>query len=55
LAGLSALCGIVAPRLEFSPVMRRWVELLEYLAIAMVFPLCSWIVGLYSYVRALRL
>jgi type VII secretion integral membrane protein EccD len=55
LAGLSALCGIVAPRLEFSPVMRRWVELLEYLAIAMVFPLCFWIVGLYSYVRALRL
>jgi hypothetical protein len=35
--------------------MRRWVELLEYLAIAMVFPLCFWIVGLYSYVRALRL
>ncbi|WP_458318258.1 type VII secretion integral membrane protein EccD [Mycolicibacterium brisbanense] len=55
LALLSVLCGIVAPRLEFSPVMRRWVELLEYLAIAMVFPLCFWIVGLYSYVRELRL
>lgn len=55
LAALSVLCGIVAPRLEFSPVMRRWVELAEYLAIALVVPLCFWIVGLYSYVRELRL
>ncbi|MFN8068594.1 MAG: type VII secretion integral membrane protein EccD [Mycolicibacterium insubricum] len=58
LVGLIALiiaCGIVAPRLEFSPVMRRQVELLEYLAIAMVFPLCFWIVRLYAFFRELRI
>ena len=31
---LVVACGIIAPRLEFSPVMRRQVEILEYLAIA---------------------
>lgn len=58
LVGLIALiiaCGIVAPRLEFSPVMRRQVELLEYFAIAMVFPLCFWIVRLYAFFRELRI
>ncbi|KWX23519.1 hypothetical protein AFM11_14720 [Mycolicibacterium wolinskyi] len=55
LATLALLCGLIAPRLDFSPVMRRWVEILEYLAIGLVFPLCFWIVGLYGYVRGLRL
>ncbi|AYE97028.1 type VII secretion integral membrane protein EccD [Mycobacterium paragordonae] len=48
-------CGVVAPRLEFSPVMRRQVEILEYLAIVLVFPLCFWIVRLYAVFRELRL
>lgn len=52
---LLVACGIVAPRLEFSPVMRRQVEILEYLAIVMVFPLCCWIVRLYAVFRELRL
>jgi ESX secretion system protein EccD len=48
------LCGIVAPALEFSPVMRRRVEIVEFLAIGLVFPLACWIVGLYAYFRGLR-
>ncbi len=47
--------GLVAPRLEFSPVMRRRVELLEYLAIGLVFPLACWIIGLYAFFRELRI
>ncbi|MGH3726598.1 MAG: type VII secretion integral membrane protein EccD [Mycobacterium sp.] len=54
-AVLAVACGVVAPLLEFSPVMRRWVELLEYLAIALVFPLCFWIVRLYSFARDMRI
>lgn len=55
LAALALVCGLVAPRTDFSPVMRRWVEILEYLAIALVFPLCFWIIGLYGYARGWRL
>jgi type VII secretion integral membrane protein EccD len=51
---LVVACGIIAPRLEFSPVMRRQVEILEYLAILLVFPLCFWIVRLYAVFRELR-
>ena len=52
---LIATCGVVAPRLEFSPVMRRQVEILEYIAIALVFPLCCWIIRLYAFFRELRI
>jgi type VII secretion integral membrane protein EccD len=55
LTGLIATCGVVAPRLDFSPVMRRQVEILEFLAIAMVFPLCCWIIRLYAFFRELRI
>ncbi|MBN7483442.1 type VII secretion integral membrane protein EccD [Mycobacteroides abscessus] len=48
-------CGVIAPRLEFSPVMRRWVELLEYAAIASVIPLSFWIIGLYAFARDMRI
>jgi type VII secretion integral membrane protein EccD len=54
--GVLVVCtGLVAPRLEFSPVMRRRVELLEYLAIALVFPLACWIIRLYAFFRELRI
>ncbi len=46
--------GLVAPRLEFSPVMRRWVEILENLAIALVFPLAFSIVRIYAFIRELQ-
>jgi type VII secretion integral membrane protein EccD len=52
---LVVACGLVAPRLEFSPVMRRRVEILEYIAIASLFPLCFWIVRLYAFFRELRI
>ena len=52
---LVVACGLVAPRLEFSPVMRRRVEILEYIAVASLFPLCFWIVRLYAYFRELRI
>jgi type VII secretion integral membrane protein EccD len=55
LTGLIVGCGLVAPRLEFSPVMRRQVEILEYIAIGLLFPLCFWIVGLYAYFRELQI
>lgn len=51
---LLVVCGLVAPMLEFSPIMRRWVEIIEYFAIALVFPLACWIIGVYAYVRELR-
>lgn len=47
-------CGVIAPRLDFSPVLRRQVEILEYLAIVLVFPLCCWIIRLYAMFRELR-
>lgn len=55
LLALIVACGIVAPRLEFSPVMRRQVEIAEYFAIAVVFPMCFWIVRVYAYFRELRI
>jgi type VII secretion integral membrane protein EccD len=55
LMALIIACGLIAPRLEFSPVMKRQVEILEFLAIAMVFPLCFWIIRLYAFFRELRL
>lgn len=55
LMALAVACGVIAPRLEFSPVMRRQVEILEYVAIAMVFPLCCWIIRLYAFFRELRI
>jgi ESX secretion system protein EccD len=55
LLALVVACGLVAPRLEFSPVMRRRVEILEYIAVASVFPLCFWIVRLYAFFRELRI
>lgn len=48
-------CGLAAPRREFSPVMRRWVEILQYIAIGLMFPLCCWIVRLYAFFRELRI
>jgi len=49
------LCGLVAPAVEFSPVMRRRVEIIEHAAVALVFPLACWIIGLYAYFRGLRI
>jgi type VII secretion integral membrane protein EccD len=53
--GLIVACGLIAPQLEFSPVMKRQAEILEYFAIALLFPLCFWIIRLYAFFRELRL
>jgi type VII secretion integral membrane protein EccD len=55
LLALVVACGLVAPRLEFSPVMRRRVEILEYIAVGSLFPLCFWIVRLFAFFRELRI
>ncbi|ETD30819.1 type VII secretion integral membrane protein EccD, partial [Williamsia sp. D3] len=47
------LCGVVAPRSSFSPVVRRTVEIIEYLLIATIVPLMFWIMNLYAAVRDL--
>jgi type VII secretion integral membrane protein EccD len=55
LAGVVAVCGLVAPRIAFSPVMRRQVELAEYIAIGLLFPLCFWVTRLYAFFRELEI
>lgn len=45
--------GVVAPNREFSPVLRRIVEICEYVAIAAIIPLAFWVMGLYSLIREL--
>jgi type VII secretion integral membrane protein EccD len=54
LTAVVALCGMVAPTLDFSPVMRRRVEVIEVIAIALVFPLACWIIGIYTFLRELQ-
>jgi type VII secretion integral membrane protein EccD len=52
----AALClGFITPAFTFSPVGRRSVDLLEYLALAAIVPLVCWICGLYSAARGLNL
>ncbi|WP_070377863.1 type VII secretion integral membrane protein EccD [Rhodococcus sp. WMMA185] len=45
--------GILAPRQEFSPVMRRIAELIDLALIASIIPLVCWVTGLYSLMRGL--
>ena len=45
--------GIVAPRFEFSPIARRYVEILEYILIGLMIPFAAWIMGVYGWVRGL--
>lgn len=52
-AAAALLCGIGAPRLEFSPVMRRAVEVAEYVLTAAILPLALWVIGAYAAMRAL--
>jgi type VII secretion integral membrane protein EccD len=52
---LIVACGLIAPRLQFSPVMKRQVEILEYVAITLLFPLCFWIIRVYAFFRELRI
>jgi len=55
LAAAAIYSGFVAPALSPSPVVRRSVDVLEYLALVATVPLTCWICGLYSVVRGLNL
>jgi type VII secretion integral membrane protein EccD len=55
LMALVLACGLVAPRRQFSPVVRRQVEILEYIAVGSLFPLCFWIIRVYAFFRELRI
>jgi type VII secretion integral membrane protein EccD len=51
-----ALClGFITQTMTFSPFGRRSVELLEYLALAVVVPLACWICGIYGAARGMNL
>lgn len=45
------LFGVVAPNQDFSPVMRRWAEIGEYILVALIVPLLLWLLDLYRIVR----
>jgi type VII secretion integral membrane protein EccD len=52
----AALCvGFITHTNTLSPVGRRSIDLMEYLALAVVVPLACWICGLYGAVRGMNL
>jgi type VII secretion integral membrane protein EccD len=52
----AALClGFITQMMTFSPIGRRGIELLEYLALAIIGPLACWICGLYGAARGMNL
>lgn len=50
--GASAL-GILGPRTDLSPPLRRAGELIEYACVAAVLPLTCWVAGLFQLIRGL--
>ncbi|GAB92227.1 type VII secretion integral membrane protein EccD [Gordonia rhizosphera] len=53
LAVLALLSGVVAPQQEFSPVVKRTGEILEYTLVGVIAPLTFWVMDVYSTVRNL--
>jgi type VII secretion integral membrane protein EccD len=52
----AALClGFITRTVTFSPIGRRSLELLEYLALAVIGPLACWMCGLYGAARGMNL
>ena len=51
LAAVAGSLGLVAPAISSTPLARRGVELLEYLALVSMVPLTCWICGIYHLVR----
>ncbi|MEV6323778.1 type VII secretion integral membrane protein EccD [Nocardia sp. NPDC051787] len=52
-AGAAAGFGVIGPRIEITPVLRRANEIFEYLLIVAVIPLVLWIMDVYSAARNL--
>jgi len=55
LAGAALCLGFITQTMTFSPIGRRSVEMLEYLALAVIGPLACWICGLYGAARGINL
>ena len=55
LGGVATYLASIRDTTTVSPIRRRSVELLEYLALAVVVPLAVWLCGLYSATRSLNL
>ncbi|HZU46045.1 MAG TPA: type VII secretion integral membrane protein EccD, partial [Mycobacterium sp.] len=55
LAAAPLCLGFITPAVTLSPVARRGIDLLEYLALAAIVPLAGWVCGLYGAVRGLSL
>lgn len=51
LAVLGLMMGVIAPQQDFSPVMKRTGEILEYILVAVIAPLAFWVMGVYGAVR----
>jgi hypothetical protein len=43
--------GVLGPRAEVSPVVRRAIEIFEYLLIIAIVPLSLWLMDVYSAAR----
>jgi ESX secretion system protein EccD len=55
LAAAGLCLGFITQTMTFSPIGRRSVDLLEYLALAVTVPLACWVCGLYSAARDMNL
>jgi len=55
LAAAALGLGFITHTMTFSPIGRRSVDLLEYLALAVIVPLACWICGAYSAARGMNL
>ncbi|MYR06269.1 type VII secretion integral membrane protein EccD [Gordonia sp. SID5947] len=51
MAAAAIVLGVIAPNHEFSPVMRRTAEIIEYTLVVVIVPLLLWILDLYRTVR----
>jgi len=50
----AAIAGVVLPGLSFNALQRRRGELLEMFVVAMIYPLCFWIMDIYQLLRDLK-
>jgi type VII secretion integral membrane protein EccD len=55
LAAVALCLGFITRTTTFSPIGRRSVDLLEYLALAVIVPIACWICGAYSAARGMNL
>lgn len=54
-AGSAIALGFLVSARKYSPVARRTVEIIEYIALSLIVPVAVWVCGVYSAVRGLNL